>query len=181
MAIDPWGSTLQAPQQSRPLEETLRTIGLSLEAAAPRRARLRLSDDGVLIEAPGSYGIRLHTWSDLRILSESWRGQRRPEPHRRLASDPWSLTRWSVLLRATGALLEGRRFIACQIEAGAAYADPAQDAYVLAVADNQQVVETLAVREWILRRRWQAGTARPDFGASDRAASRAWWTRWLAR
>jgi hypothetical protein len=135
------------------LQEALRTLGLALEVVNPRRVVLHIDLDGIRADVPGVYGTCFHSWDDLLIQRRSWRAGRATKQPRRLISDPWSLRRWSVLLRAAGALLDQYRTTCCVLRASAVQADPPQDATVEVIADGRQIFDTFAVRQYILRRR----------------------------
>jgi hypothetical protein len=94
---------LDQPITSLPLQDVLRTIGYGLEASRVRRARLQLNAVGIVVETTGAYAVRSYTWDDLAVQVRIQRGLRQPSAP---ATDPWTLTRWSVLLRATGLLLD---------------------------------------------------------------------------
>src|SRR5690349_2873735 len=117
-------------QSGRPLtlEQALRTIGLGLEGTAERRAILTLDDDGIVAQAGGAYGTRRHTWSSLAVDAGVLQEQRRRGRPASTRVDPWALRRWSVLLRATGRLLDARRLYVCELKAQVAATDPPQEA-----------------------------------------------------
>ena len=83
------------------LQETLRTMGRVMEVRRPRRAFLTIDSMGVTVEAPDEDRCRVYPWCDVARLSRAQlhygRGQARYRN-----PDIWSLTRWSVLLRAVG-------------------------------------------------------------------------------
>ncbi len=167
---------LDRPIRSLPLQDALRTIGYGLEASRVRRARLQLSAAGVVVETTGAYAVRSYSWDDLVVQVRVQRGLRQPGGP---AADPWTLTRWSVLLRATGLLLDAQSVRQAEIEAAVAPSD-APRACQLTVRVGEQVVLTAAAiherLEW-LRLRHAADRAEPAVPAAPRPAWRLRWPR----
>src|SRR5947208_1094988 len=110
------------------LEEALRTIGLGLEETDVRRALLTVDDMGMVIKAGGAFGTRALSWSELSLEASVHQEQRRRGRRTPGRVDPWALRRWSVLLRATGRLLDSRRLYVCELEAQVTADDPPQEA-----------------------------------------------------
>src|SRR3954470_6307942 len=86
-----------------PLQECLRAIGNGLEGHSVPRVRLEIGADGISVLPSRGLPFRHYGWDDLARLARSQREQRRSGTPPRWM-DPWSLTRWPVLLRTTGLL-----------------------------------------------------------------------------
>jgi hypothetical protein len=97
-------------------EEALRTTGASLDGLGIGQATLTLGPDGIAVQADGLYGYRRYCWADIVGLSRAYATQRRAQPVRRWWLDPFSFTRWSVLLRVVGRLLDEQGVGPCSIE-----------------------------------------------------------------
>jgi hypothetical protein len=160
------------------LEEALRTLGLALEATDVRRVRLHVGGDGITAQAGGAYGTRTYGWSDLTVQSKILQEQRRSRQRSRQPVDPWALRRWSVLLRATGHLLDTRQLYVCEIQAQVAAAEPPQEASVGVFVAGRPVCDTAAVAEYLLRLRLQAAGAQDLGQGARKSASRPWWAWW---
>ncbi|HEY7059970.1 MAG TPA: hypothetical protein VII06_00715 [Chloroflexota bacterium] len=160
------------------LEQALRTIGLGLEGTAERRATLTLDDGGILVKASAAYGTRRHTWSSLALDASILQEQRRHSRRSNARVDPWALRRWSVLLRATGRLLDSRRLYACDLEAQVAATDPPQEATVRVLVDGRQMCDTAAVGEHLLRLRLHAEGGQRGGPRTRAVEARPWWARW---
>jgi len=152
------------------LQETLRTVGRVMEVRRPRRAFLTIDSMGVTVEAPDDDQCRIYPWSDIARLSRAQlhygRGQRQQNP------DIWSLTRWSVLLRAAGQLLDMQHVTTCRIEASVGNAS--HESEVRVMVDGSVVMETLAVQLHWLRMRTRFDGREPHGAPS----LRPWWRRW---
>jgi hypothetical protein len=96
------------PATQLPLQEVLRTLGLGLEAAGVRSAELVIDADGVGLFATSEYGQRRYDWEEIASESRTHQGRRRPGTLPPAWMDPWALTRWSVLLRVAGLLLDAQ-------------------------------------------------------------------------
>ncbi len=164
-------------QQAAPalsLREALRTIGHGLEARRARRLHLTVDDVGVTVEPPGVDGCRIYAWADLDRLSRAQLHSGRSHAGRPHGLAVWSLTRWSVLLRVAGQLLDSQGIRACRLEA--AIGDAPHTCEVRAAVDERVVLESLAVRLHWLRLRTRFDGA----GAELPRRSPAWW-RWPRR
>jgi hypothetical protein len=88
------------------LAEALRTVGLSLEAQGVRQASLAVTASGITVSGFGDFGQRVYPWTLIAIRSTSYH-ENRGEAAR---DSPWptlpDLTRWPVLLRTVGQLLD---------------------------------------------------------------------------
>jgi hypothetical protein len=153
------------------LQETLRTVGRVLEVRRPRRAYLTIDSLGVTVEAPDDDQCRIYPWSDVARLSRAQLHYGRGHQPRH-NPDVWSLTRWSVLLRAAGQLLDVQHITACRIEA--AVGNASHESQVRVTVDGRVVLETLAVQLHWLRLRTRFDGREPHAAAS----LRPWWRRW---
>jgi hypothetical protein len=157
-----------------PLQEALRTIGNELEARCARQVQLTVDAAGVTVAARGEYdGHWDYGWADLAAQSRIQLARRsgdQPSPW----LDPWALTRWSVLLRATGLLLDNQGIQACTIEAAIG---PTPEAAMLRVLiEGQEVFRRteVGVEIWRLRSQYRARAG--AVGAARQ--QRPWWAPW---
>jgi len=162
---------MQEPTLALSLQETLRTVGRVLEVRQPRRIYMTIDRMGVTVEAPDEDQCRIYPWSDIARLSRAQLHYGRGRlPHRK--PDIWSLTRWSVLLRSAGQLLDMQHIAECRIEASIDQAS--HDSEVRVTVDGRVVLETLAVQlHWLCQR--------TRFDGRERHAPvslRPWWRRW---
>jgi hypothetical protein len=153
------------------LQETLRTVGRVMEVRRPRRAYLTIDRMGVTVEAPDEDQCRIYPWSDVARLSRAQLHYGRGKSQRR-TPDVWSLTRWSVLLRAAGQLLDRQHVTACRIEARVGSAS--HESELRAIVDGRVVLETLAVQLHWLRLRARFDGREPH----GLPSVRPWWRRW---
>jgi hypothetical protein len=158
---------LDQPITSLPLQDVLRTIGYGLEASRVRRARLQLNAVGIVVETTGAYAVRSYTWDDLAVQVRIQRGLRQPSAP---ATDPWTLTRWSVLLRATGLLLDAHGVRRGEIEAAVAPPDAPRACQLTVRVDDHVVFTAAAIHERLewLRLRHAADRSQPPAPAGTR-------------
>ncbi|HLH26586.1 MAG TPA: hypothetical protein VK066_29035 [Chloroflexota bacterium] len=161
----------QEPTLALSLQEALRTVGRVLEVRRPRCAYLTLDSLGVTVETPDDNQCRIYPWGDVARLSRAQLHYGRGQPSRH-NPDAWSLTRWSVLLRTAGQLLDVQRVAACRIEARIGSAS--HESEVRATADGEVVLETLAVQLHWLRLRTRFDGREPH----GHPSTRPWWRRW---
>jgi hypothetical protein len=161
-----------AETQRLSMQETLRTIGNELEARQAQQVQIVIEAGGVAVASRGEHDAYWHyTWADvaaqLRVQIARRTAQPQPLPWR----DPWALTRWSVLLRVTGQLLDTRGIDVCTVE-GALGATP--EAVVLRVLIRGEEVfrrTEVSVQLWRLR-------SQPRSGVPAAAPpERPWWRR----
>jgi hypothetical protein len=157
------------------LQEALRTIGNELEARRAQRVQLTVEATGITVDARGeSSGYWDYGWADLaaqaRIQAMRRRSEEQPPPW----LDPWALTRWSVLLRMTGLLLDRQGVEACTIEA--AIGSTPEAVMLRVLIDGQEVFRRteVGVELWRLRSQYRARAG------ARRAArqERPWWAPW---
>jgi hypothetical protein len=170
----PAGTPPGAAAPSQPpallLQDALRTLGHGLETSTARRARFFVDESGIQVEARGGYGIRSYTWDDLLVQSHVMQSTRQPGDPQGTAPDPWTFTRWSVLLRVTGALLDLENVRACRIDASVQVDDPPQECRLRVVAGRRIVATTTVIQELLdALREATAGEAWSDPGAPTAA------------
>jgi hypothetical protein len=137
-----------------PLQETLRTVGNELESRGATQVRLVLDASGVTVDTRGERdGYWRYDWADVAAASAIQAARRQPEQQPAPWMDPWALTRWSVLLRVTGLLLDAQNVRECVIEA-AIGARP-EDVILRVLVGGQEVFRRSAVgvELWKLRAR----------------------------
>ncbi len=157
------------------LQEALRTLGLGLEVAQVRRADIVIGPAGIDVDTPGEYGHRTYDWSDLESQSRAQQRHRRPTPRPAPWMDPAALTRWSVLLRVIGQLLDAQAIRSCSMQVAIASGDDPQTCRVTVTADGRIVVDEEQVQLQLLRLRTRYVDARAAGSAGPR---RPWWAIW---
>lgn len=156
------------------LQEALRTVGLSLEAGRVPRATLVLDEAGISVQTQVDYGCRTFSWADIAGLSRSQRAQRQATGQPPPWLDPLALTRWSVVLRVVGRLLDDRQLAACRIEAAPAPVGAPDGCAVLVTVGEQPVFDQAAVVECLEHLR----ALRQGRGESPRQPRGPWWAFW---
>jgi hypothetical protein len=158
-----------------PLQEVLRTLGAGLEAAKARRAEVVVDPDGVSLFAPGEYGQRRYDWDEIDSQSRAQQALRRPGNRPPPWMDPWALSRWSVLLRVAGLLLDAQGVRACTIEATVAPAESAEESRLTVTAAGREVLDGAALREHVKWLRLRRGTR---YVPEPPVVKRPWWAPW---
>ncbi|HZR98285.1 MAG TPA: hypothetical protein VFE37_06245 [Chloroflexota bacterium] len=169
---------LNRPVTSLPLQDALRTIGYGLEAARVRRARLKLTATGLVVETTGAYAVRSYGWDDVAVQVRVQRGLRQPGGP---ATDPWTLTRWSVLLRATGLLLDSHGIDIAEIEAAVAPPEAPRDCQLSVRVGDEVVLTAAAIHERLDWLRLRHAADRPEPLAQPAGARRLWRPAWPRR
>ena len=166
------------PATQLQLQEVLRTLGLGLEAANVRRVELVIDADGVGLFATGEYGQRRYDWAEIASQSRTQQGQRRPGTRPAPWMDPWALSRWSVLLRVAGLLLDAQGVRACSIQAAVADAESGGECQLTVIAGGREVLDAVAPQEHVKWLRLRRGTS---YVPPEPAPKRPWWARWRQR
>jgi hypothetical protein len=143
--------TMTGSPCSGPLAEALRTIALRLDVRPTRRAQLIVSAAGVTVDATAPEAHYSYTW---QVLVEHSRAQQRLRGTRGGTApwrDPAALTRWSVLLRLIGSLLDAQGVQACIIAAAVALPAEPNGIEVSVIVDGRLVVSAPDVHLYRLR------------------------------
>jgi hypothetical protein len=159
------------------IQEALRTIGNELESRRAAQVRLVLDASGVTVDTRGERdGYWRYDWADVVAASVIQVARRQPEQQPPPWMDPWALTRWSVLLRVTGLLLDAQNVRECIIEA-AIGARP-EDILLRVLVGGQEVFRRSAVgvELWKLRARSRPGTS-PAPNPAQQPSRRSVWRR----
>jgi hypothetical protein len=106
------------------LQEALRTVGLGLEVNKVSHVELTITLSGIQLGTTSTYGVRNYTWHEIHSQSRSQQEHRRVQSRPAPWLDPAALTRWSVLLRVVGQLLDAQGVSDCVIDAAVATAGP---------------------------------------------------------
>jgi hypothetical protein len=158
------------------LQEALRTVGLGLEVNKVSRVELTINLSGIQIATTSAYGVRNYTWQEIEAQSRSQQEHRRAQPRPAPWMDPAALTRWSVLLRVVGQLLDAQGVSDCVIDAGVASVDSPEGCRVQVTAEGRAVLDSEAVRLQLLRLRTRYIEARDR--APEGETGRPWWAFW---
>jgi hypothetical protein len=168
--LTPSEPLLQLPQ---PLQEALRVIGQTLEVQQVPRVGLSIGSDGIVVGTTANYPYRQYTWADLAVQSRTQAELRRPVG-RRAFWDPRDLTRWSVLLRVTGSLLDARGVRRCTIQA--AVGDTPAECGLAVHGAGELLLDRATIEDFVLWSRLRRGAMAPldaaersetDSGRSD--------------
>jgi hypothetical protein len=157
------------------MQEALRTLGLGLEVGKVRRTDIVVHAGGIEVDARGEYGHRIYDWNDLESQSRAQQRHRRPQARPAPWMDPAALTRWSVLLRVVGQLLDAQEIRECHIQAAVATPDSPQECRVEVVSGGKVVVDEEQVQLHLLRLRTRHVDRRSAEASGDR---RPWWAIW---
>jgi hypothetical protein len=157
------------------LQEALRTLGLGLEVAKVPRAAIVLGADGIEVDVKGEYGRRTYTWADLESQSQSQQRHRRSQPRSAPWMDPTALTRWSVLLRVIGQLLDAQQIRQAEMRLAVATQEAPDHCRVQVTAGDKVVVDEEQVRLHLLRLRTRRADAR---SSASTAPGRPWCAIW---
>jgi hypothetical protein len=125
-------------------QEALRSLGALLDAAVAGRATLRVSADGIEVEAPGGFGRQLYSWTNVHALSEARAGLRGKIPS---VPKPY-LTSWESLLRLTGRALDTTDLFDFELHAAVAGEDEPTRCYLeVTVAGKRVMGETEVIEQ----------------------------------
>jgi hypothetical protein len=116
----------------------------------------------------------MFTWHDLEIQARALQTQRRDE-HPAYVADPWSLARWSVLLRSAGALLDGMTPATCEIHVAVPEDERPEGVVVRALAAGADLFTAADVAEHLLRLRMRHDTTNYPHVAPPTPPKRRWW------
>src|SRR3954454_18173018 len=94
------------PAPGLPLPEALRTIGLSLEPLGVTEAQVAVTAAGITVTGSAAYGRHEYSWNLLAIRSSAQQESRGERAATAQTAKLAGLTRWSVLLRLAGQVLE---------------------------------------------------------------------------
>ena len=156
-----------------PLPEALRTVGLGLEVASVPRAKLTVDPVGIVVATEAPYGQREYRWSELDRQSRARQSARGTTTSP--SADPTTLTRWSVLLRVIGHLLDGRGVHYCVVEAAVAPADDPWDCDPRVAVGGKTVLDADLVRSYA---RWLRSCNVDPRQADLLPEPRPWWAIW---
>lgn len=158
-----------------PLQEALRTVGLALEVGRVPRVQIVVDAQGVTIETTTAFGVRRYTWQEIEVQSRAQQQHRRASGRPAPWMDPMAVTRWSVLLRLVGRLLDTRGVGECVIDAAPAPANAPEACRVQVRVGQRVIVDSEAVRLHLLRLRTRQSEAAPQVAV---ASARPWWAFW---
>ena len=161
-----------------PLPEALRTLSSDLEARGLAYAQLTIQHDGITLETSNPYTHRAYPWGELMLRSREQQKQRRATATPAPCLDLAALTRWPMLLRLIGMVLEEQRIRYCTVEAEVAPAsDPtACQVHVRVGGEMRSFAEE--VQQQLLRNRVRYAS-RHEGGSSGGGPRRNWlpWRR----
>ncbi|HZR97526.1 MAG TPA: hypothetical protein VFE37_02400 [Chloroflexota bacterium] len=149
------------PRYPLTYQEALRSVGALLDAAVAGRATLRVSGDGIEVDAPGGFGRQLYSWRNVVALSEARASLRGKPP---TVPRPY-LTSWESLLRLAGRALGTTGLARFELHAAvASEAEPTRCYLEVTVEGKRvlgetEVIEQLMEIEAIRRARDEGGPA----------------------
>jgi hypothetical protein len=160
------------PPPLLPLADALAVPAGWLAAGRVPSAALIVDAQGIAVQTAAVYGPRLYRWADLAAQARALADDPRAWPSERAALDPEAFTRWPVLLRLVGRLLDRQRVRACVIHARVARSYAPLEWSVRVTAGNTVLLDSAAVRRHLRRLRLTAG-GRPQAAlAVERAVLR---------
>jgi len=122
-----------------------------IELDEVRRAQVMVAPGGISVDTTFEAGTRVYTWGDVADASEAQRRLRgRPTPPGR-SRDPGLLTRWPVLLRLIGELLDARGVRDCVIQVAIAAPDAPQAIEMVVTTEGRVVLVPEDVTLHLLR------------------------------
>jgi hypothetical protein len=156
------------------MQETLRTIGNELERRHVQQVQIVVDAAGVTVDSRDQQdAYRRYSWADMAAQSRLQLAQRQSPQQLLPCMDPWALTRWPVLLRVTGQLLDKQGIESYTVEA------------VLGVTTETITLRVLVAGEEVFRRTgvgvevWQLRSQAPSRTAAEATPrERSWWARW---
>lgn len=155
-----------------PLADALTVPAGWLATGRVRSAALVVDAQGIAVQTAAVYGPRLYRWADLAAQARALADDPRAWPSERAALDPEAFTRWPVLLRLVGRLLDRQRVRACVIHARVARSYAPLEWSVRVTAEGRVLLDSAAVRRH-LRRLRLAADGRPQAAlAVERAVLR---------
>jgi len=127
-------------------QEALRSLGALLDAAVAGRATLRVSADGIEVDAPGGFGCQLYGWPNVVALSDaraSLRGKiiAVPKPY---------LTSWESLLRLAGRALDVAGLARFELHAAVASEAEPTRCYLEVTVEGKRVLGETEVIEQLM-------------------------------
>jgi hypothetical protein len=158
------------------MQEALRTLGLGLEVQKVRRVEIQATPRGFELDAQGEYGHHHYDWSDIESQSRAQQKHRRSQQGPAPWMDPVALTRWSVLLRVVGQLLDAQEIHDYEIHATVATPAAPQDFALDVQVNGRSILDEEQVQFQLLQLRTcyvdhRAVAPRPS-------ARRPWWATW---
>jgi hypothetical protein len=150
------------------LQEALRTLAPDLEPRRLSYVALTSDWDGITVETTDPYTSRLYAWGELMLRSHDLQKQRQDRPSPAPCLDLLALTRWPVLLRLVGRVLEDQRVRFCTIEAEvASAAEPTRFQVQVRVGDEVRSL-TDEVQQQLLRNRARYANRHLEWQPSNR-------------
>jgi hypothetical protein len=156
----------EQPAPGLPLPEALRTIGLSLEPLGVTEAQVAVTPSGITVTGSAAYGRHEYSWNLLAIRSSAQQESRGERAQAKQDAKLAGLTRWSVLLRLVGQVLEDDGVRECLIDATVADQDATPPWRVLVSVNGQPYLRTEDVQVHLLRLEQRSAT-QPPAPASD--------------
>jgi hypothetical protein len=120
------------------IQEALRCLGLLLDESHATWVWLTVEPAGIRLVEEDRSGPELFSWDNLVAQQQIWRWRR----GRVRAADPTDLTRWEVLLRVIGRLLDELDVTHCDIHAVTASVDPPRSCHAEASSGGRRLVST---------------------------------------
>jgi hypothetical protein len=137
-----------------------------IELDEVRRAQVMVGPDGILVDTTFEAGTRAYSWADVANASEAQRRLRgQPAPPGR-SRDPGLLTRWPVLLRLIGELLDAQGVREFVIQVAIAAPDAPQKIEMLVTTEGREILWPEDVTLHLLRRGAQPRDPREKGGSA---------------
>ena len=156
------------------LEEAFRTLGQQLDSESPSCVVLSVNAAGVTLQRPPADEGLLYAWEEIVRKARAQRQARRAATETAIWLDAYAFTRWSLVLRVTGRLLDGGAVAQCRATITIGAAAPPRACNVQVCNESGPLFGTEEVRTEMLAVRRRQGEAK------QRAltAPRSWWAAW---
>jgi hypothetical protein len=161
--------------QKRSLGEALRTVGPALDAEQVRTVHIDVNVAGLAVRPEGTAKPHWYDWDAVAALTAEQQAQRQTASALDSAEreEAFELTRWSVLLRCIGELLDAQGRRVCSIEAAVAPADDPSACRVRVTANEELIVGEEQIALQFLRIRLRLREA----AAPTSPTPQPWWRR----
>jgi hypothetical protein len=160
------------------LEQALRTLGVQLDGLDVPDACFTIAPDGITVETENPDARQHYPWVALGEQAAALKQQRQDAPVPRPELDRGALTRWSILLRLVGTVLDSERVQTGQLGVVVGTEEDPTRCRVDWVADGK----TRSLREDVmfvlLRRRAQHRSSEIVAAEAEPPEPPWWWRRW---
>jgi hypothetical protein len=156
------------------LEEAFRTLGHQLDGQGASRVEFSVDATGVTLSTTPANGGRRYLWSEIVRQARVQRQARRATTETATWLDGHAFTRWALVLRVTGRLLDAGAAPRCQATITIGAIAPPRACEVRVCNDSGALFGTEEIRRELLALRAREGNDRQR----AMTAPRPWWAAW---